>query len=84
MFIFLSELFAIELLDFIHVQIEDRGDSIEPDLAEKRFPDYFEAFLFNKDFKNTEEILNHVNPEIRMKHCIALFGIIAKKIQERT
>ena len=83
MFIFLSELIAIELLDFIHVQIEDRGDSIESDLSEKKFSDYFEAFLFNKDVKNTEEMLSHVHPEIRMKHCISLFGIIAKKIHER-
>jgi hypothetical protein len=39
--------------------------------------------LEGKDAKNIEEMVDHLHPEIKMKHCVSLFMIIAKKIQDR-
>ena len=62
-----TEVIATELLDFIDVVIEGRvgGDSTETELPEKKFSDYFAAFLFEKDFDNFEPLVAHIHPEIK-------------------
>ncbi len=36
-----------------------------------------------KDVENSDEIVAHIDPDIKLKHSISLFGIVAKKIHER-
>jgi hypothetical protein len=73
----------MELLDFINVCIEEKGDSIENELSDKPMSDYFAAFLDSKDTSDIDELVAHLVPEIKMKHAISLFCIIAKKIQDQ-
>jgi hypothetical protein len=80
---FFSELVAFQLFEFIHFFIEDVGDAIVPDLKDKLFSNYFAAFLESKDFENLDEIVDVIHRDIQMRHAIAMFVIIAKKIEEK-
>ena len=81
----ISELIALELLDFINDCIEAKGDSIEKELSDKTMSDYFRAFLESKESIDVvvDDLVDHLDSEIKMKHAISLFCIIAKKIQEK-
>ena len=79
----LPELFANLLLDFIHAHIEDVGDQVNLEMSDKPLKDYFTAFLDEKDFKNTEQMVQHIRPEFLVSQSIALFEVVIRKMQER-
>jgi hypothetical protein len=65
------------------VWIEDSVEPVDMGIADKKLSEYFVAFLDTKDVKNIPEMVNHIHPEIKIKHSISLFILIVKKIQER-
>ena len=79
----LPELFANLLLDFIHAFIEDVGDQVNLEMAEKPLKEYFEPFLEAKDFANTDQMVQHIHPEFLVGQSIALFEVVIRKIHER-
>ena len=83
LFKFFSETFAFQLLDFIHEHIEDVGDAVDEESKDKKLADYFFAFLEANEFPDPEIMIEHISPELLVKHSITLFVIVIKKMQER-
>ena len=83
LFKFFSETFAFQLLDFIHEHIEDVGDAVDEESKDKKLADYFFAFLEKNEFPDPEIMIEHISPELLVKHSITLFVIVIKKMQER-
>jgi hypothetical protein len=76
----------MELLDFIHVFIEDAVQLVDEALHEKPLKDYLEVHLQEKyDTENEKvtEIVQFLYPSFQIKHAIALFDFVVKKMRER-
>ena len=61
--------------------IEDSLEPVDMGIVDKKLNDYFAAFLDTKDAKNIPEMVNHIHPDIKIKHSIPLFIFVVKKIQ---
>ena len=84
LFRFNTESIALHLLDFINEFIEAKGESVDPELPDKTFSEYFDNYLkYVKEIEDTDEIVTRINPEIMVKHAIDLFRFIAKKISTK-
>ena len=77
---------AINLLDFIHVWIEDASTLVDETLHDKCLRDYLQAHL---DDRNTgddgdDAMVRFVDQKFQIGHAIALFDFIVKKLRERS
>ena len=79
---------AIELLDFIHVMIEDASPLADEGLEEKCLRDYLQAHLEDRDTtdddNDDDEMVRSVDKGFKIGHAIALFDFIVKKLRERS
>ena len=74
----------MELLDFIHVFIEDPVELIDEALYDKRFRDYMEEHLHEKyNAEKVEEVVPFIDPELKVKHAIELFAFVTEKMRDR-
>ena len=74
---------AINLLDFIHVWIEDASTLVDETLHDKCLRDYLQAHL---DDRNTgdDAMVRFVDQKFQIGHAIALFDFTVKKLRERS
>ena len=84
-----AELLAIDLLDFIHVYIEDASklvdEDVDVDVHEKCLRDYLEAHLDGRDDNiDDDAMVSYVDQEFMIGHAIALFDFIVKELRERS
>ena len=80
-----AELLAIDLLDFIHVYIEDASKLVDEALHEKCLRDYLEAHLDGRDDNiDDDAMVSYVDEEFMIGHAIALFDFIVKELRERS
>ena len=88
MILLCAEFLAIELLDFIHVLIEDASSLVDETLHDKCLRDYLQAHLDNRDTtddnNDSVELVRFVAEEFKIGHAIALFDFIVKKLRERS
>ncbi len=83
-FYFLSpELLALELLDFIHVMIEDAATLVDDQLHEKSLRDYLQAHLEEKESEDTSDMVLRIHQDFKVSHAISMFDFVVKKIRER-
>lgn len=71
----------MELLAFIHVFIEDTVQLVDDALHEKSLRDYMGGHLEEKN--NADAILQYLDAEFKVKHAIALFDFVVKKMRDR-
>ena len=80
-----AEFLALELLDFIHVWIEDSSSSDRDEgLQEKCLRDYLQAHLDDRDDESDGELVRFVDKKFKIGHAIALFDFVVKKLRERS
>jgi len=75
-----SELIAAELLDFIHVRIEDAKDAVA---AEGALGEFLEVHLQMKEAKGLDAVSKYLPKELKIKHAIAVFDFVVKKMRDR-
>jgi hypothetical protein len=75
----------MELLDFIHVFIEDAVQLVDEALHEKSLKDYLEGHLQEKYVAddNVAEMVQFLDSGFKVQHAIALFDFVVKKMRER-
>lgn len=71
---------AAELLDFIHVRIEDAKEAVT---AEGPLGDYLDAHLQEKDADGLDDVSKYLPKELKIKHAIAMFDFVVKKMRDR-
>ena len=78
--LFLSDLVAAELLDFIHARIEDTADAVN---SEGPLGDYLDAHLQLKDAGDLGNLSKYLPKDLRIRHAIATFDFVVKKMRDR-
>ena len=82
-FFFPTEIVAIELLDYIHIWIEDKVEAVEAGFEDGGLRHHFQAHLDQKDATNADDLVKYLDQGILIKNAISLFVMIANKILER-
>ena len=67
-------------MDFVHVRIEDASEAVS---AEGPLGDYFDAHLQQKDAGDMGDVSKYLPKDLRVKHAVALFDFVVKKMRER-
>ena len=78
-----SEVLALELLDFIHVMIEDAAVMVVEELHEQSLRDYLQFHLEDKGAGEAADMVQRIHQDIKVGHAISMFDYVVKKIRER-
>ncbi len=74
----------MELLDFIHMKIEDAATMGVEQFHEKSLRDYLQAHMEEKDTEDAgDDMASRIHKDFKVSHAISLFDLLVKKMRAR-
>ncbi len=73
----------MELLDFIHMKIEDAATMGVEQFHEKSLRDFLQAHMDEKDTEDAGDMASRIHKDFKVSHAISLFDLLVKKMRAR-